>query len=148
MGKTSRRSSEDHSTRKRHYRRGSSSPRRSPTPDRGIQQQPVVNSTVGYRKRDSGSTKYRRSRSRTPPKATRQRTPPSPRSPSYSRSRSPSQQNHVVTRRMSMQQQQQLSNPLVEGAKRPEGDFDNFPEITQRSRELLRARGINNLFPV
>ena len=43
---------------------------------------------------------------------------------------------------MSMQQQLQNS------ATRAVGDFDNFPEITQKSRELLVARGINALFPV
>lgn len=29
-----------------------------------------------------------------------------------------------------------------------EGDFDNFPEITQKTRDSLKARGINYLFPV
>lgn len=36
----------------------------------------------------------------------------------------------------------------MDGSKKAEGDYDNFPEISQRSRELLRARGINFLFPV
>lgn len=40
--------------------------------------------------------------------------------------------------------QQQLQNSATLAI----GDFDNFPEITQKSRELLIARGINALFPV
>jgi len=144
MGKTSRRSSEDYSSRKRHYRRGSSSPRRSPSPDRGSSPPNLkLNKTIGHRgsKRDaSGNGKYRKSRSRTPPRNTRQRSP-SDHSPRYSRSRSPSEVNHVITRRMSMQQQQ-LAIPVADVAKRAVGDFDNFPEITQKSREILIARGI------
>jgi hypothetical protein len=148
MGKTSRRSSEDHSTRKRHYRRGSSSPRRSATPDKGTTNDLPKNKSLGHRgsRRDATNGKNRKSRSRTPPRNTKHRSPT--RSPSYSRSRSPSEPNHVMTRRMSMQQHQQLANPLIDATKKAEGDFDNFPEITQRSRELLRARGINCLFPV
>jgi hypothetical protein len=48
---------------------------------------------------------------------------------------------------MSMQQQLQ-SNVIIEKQPRAVGDFDNFPEITQKSRELLIARGITALFPV
>jgi hypothetical protein len=42
---------------------------------------------------------------------------------------------------MSMQQQQHVI-PAADVAKRAVGDFDNFPEITQKSREILIARGI------
>lgn len=54
-----------------------------------------------------------------------------------------------------MQQQQQAVlnvpqnlNPLVGDNMKNEGDFDNFPEITQKTRDSLKARGINHLFPV
>jgi hypothetical protein len=49
---------------------------------------------------------------------------------------------------MSMQQQQLQSNVIVEKQVRSVGDFENFPEITMKSRELLIARGITALFPV
>ena len=45
-------------------------------------------------------------------------------------------------------QQQLQSNVIIEKQPRAVGDFDNFPEITQKSRELLIARGITGLFPV
>lgn len=43
---------------------------------------------------------------------------------------------------------QNPNNPMINDALKNEGDFDNFPEITQKTREGLKARGINYLFPV
>jgi ATP-dependent RNA helicase DeaD len=57
---------------------------------------------------------------------------------------------------MSMQAQQKehgaaaaiQANPLQGDNSKGEGDFDNFPEITEKTKQTLRARGITHLFPV
>jgi len=61
----------------------------------------------------------------------------------------------VQPRRMSMEAQQNHQDiQLPVGANmrtdvlKVEGDFSNFPEITQKTRESLIARGITYLFPV
>ncbi len=136
MGRTSRRSSEEHSTRKRH-RRGSSSPRRSPSSDRDHRSKRHT-TTKSSRSRND---KVKRSRSRSD-------------SRSYKKSRSVSPQPHVTTRRMSMQMQEKQvpapveANHLQTDVMKNEGDFENYPEITPKTRESLKARGINYLFPV
>ena len=46
-------------------------------------------------------------------------------------------------------QQHQHATPVADVVvKKAVGDFDNFPEITQKSREILITRGITSLFPV
>jgi superfamily II DNA/RNA helicase len=39
-------------------------------------------------------------------------------------------------------------NAMLGDVVRNEGDFDNYPEITEKTRIGLRARGISHLFPV
>lgn len=137
MGRNSRRSSEDNSRRR--YRRGSSSPRRTPSAERSKPVQHSKPTEKRYSDRKTDRSRTQRSRSGS---ARRSR----------SRSASPA---HVQTRRMSMQaQQNQQEIQLPIGANmqtdilKVEGDFSNFPEITQKTRESLIARGITYLFPV
>ena len=144
MGRTSRRSSEDYSSRKR-YRRGSSSPRRSPSADKSKcrDTDACIEKRYVDKKTDrSRSDRVRRSRSR---------------SGSYRKSKSRSASPpHVQTRRMSMQAHQVAAPhvPPAIGAHmqadhlKNEGDFSHFPEISQKTREGLIARGITYLFPV
>lgn len=54
-----------------------------------------------------------------------------------------------------LEKQQHAFNPALQAAGamlndivKNEGDFDNFPEITEKSKAGLRARGITHLFPV
>lgn len=57
----------------------------------------------------------------------------------------------MTTRRMSQQihhQNNEKQATLVNEVVKNEGDFENFPEITPKTRETLKARGINFLFPV
>lgn len=50
------------------------------------------------------------------------------------------------------QNQQEIQLPIGANMQtdilKVEGDFSNFPEITQKTRESLIARGITYLFPV
>jgi len=154
MGKTSRRSSEDYSSKKRHHRRGSSSPRRRSPSDRGKTKVEKITTLTPASRRDKVDLKSLKARSSRADPKRRSRSRSDSRS-SYSRSSSRHSERkespHVTTRRMSMQQHTLSllpNDPIVVEAIKNEGDFDNFPEITQKSRDSLKARGINYLFPV
>lgn len=147
MRRTSRRSSEDHVASRKH-RRGSSSSR-SVTPGTYSFNDDNYCFVLDRRRRDSRD--YNKKDSRNGPRNERLRRSRSRSYSSRSRSESPP---HVTTRRMSMQKQEHAAvhgnavNPLQNDNMKNEGDFDNYPEITQKTREGLKARGINFLFPV
>ena len=61
----------------------------------------------------------------------------------------------MQTRRMSMQAAQQKDTVPIPGVNelegqqiKNEGDYENFPEISEKTRQSLIARGIKYLFPV
>jgi superfamily II DNA/RNA helicase len=41
-----------------------------------------------------------------------------------------------------------IAGAILHDQVKNEGDFDNFPEITEKTKQVLKARGIMHLFPV
>ena len=126
MKRTSRRSSEDHSSVKKRTRRHSSSESsRKPSIDKSNTYL-LSHVSIGHRKRDEKKSKRERSASPVHKSSAKEKEAPP----------------HVMTRRMS-QAQDMTKDEIAE-----EGAYENFPQITSKTVELLKKRGINYLFPV
>lgn len=149
MGRTSRRGSEDYTSVKKRSRRRSSSnestSRRRNSTDKCKHPTTPLNKLDSKKRDDKREEKRDTDRHR----SKRDRSPEGRRSKSASpkaskKTRSPTKDgSHVVTRRMSQSHKDLNTESTVN-----EGDFSRFPEITQKSREGLIARGITHLFPV
>lgn len=149
MGRTSRRGSEDYSSVKKRSRRRSSSSSSSSRRRSPVDKCKPLDSLnrIDHKKRDDkredkrDSGRHHSKRDRSPEGRGRSKSA----SPVAAvKSRSPAKDgSHVMTRRMS-----QCHKDLNTESTVKEGDFSRFPEITQKTRESLIARGITHLFPV
>jgi hypothetical protein len=134
MGRTSRKSSEDQYSARKRSRKESNSPRRSSSDKCKYFDDSVMNfHQIDQRKRDDKKDGRSKRRERSRSRSSRGR----------SLSKSP-EVDHVQTRRMSLHAKEEA----VANGHHGEGDFSNFPAITQKSREGLIKRGITHLFQV